>query len=93
MVTDIGFVSGDVEAFKNINLYDTATVLEVQNKIRLAQLYLKLVEQKVEVLNIQLVLKQMIFLQLQIYGNIIYLILRCLHILIQLRQHHLQLVK
>ena len=30
---DVGFVSGAVEAFKTVNLYDTVQMLEVLNKI------------------------------------------------------------
>ena len=49
--TDIGFVSGDVEAFKNINLYDTETSVRGTQVSTVGTTVFKLVEQKVEVLN------------------------------------------
>ena len=91
---DIGFVSGDVAAFKNINLYDTATAVRgtQQNTVGVTVPQIGRAKSRGFEYTTGSETND-IFATSNQYGDIIYLMLICLHILILLRQHHLQLVK
>jgi len=75
---DIGFVSGDIEAYKRVNLYDTISAIRGTENAGTASSVKQLVEPSQEVLNIHLVLLQVIYLLVRLYKvlfiNIIYLI-------------------